>query len=200
MNSKKIRGLKRRQKELNKWIELNSNLDVNRLKKYQYDYAKVKFGPWENLFKTEEFPTDYRNQLFSSLLNFYSNWKNELDKNFDNYYLKIWLYYPRFKNSQIVAAIGNKIKHYESNFEKSDLIKEFPKQEFKNENERILKFDWELNNDYDYYSENDNYDHKFYKNLMKRKTPFNLIENENGENEKVFLKQKGYIWIGEKKI
>jgi len=208
----KIRGQKRRQKDLDKWIDFNKDLDLYCLNNYGCYYAKAKFGPWANLFNERPYPTEYKRQLFSNLIKFYFGWKKQLEKNYDRYYLKIWIYSPRFINSQIVAAVGDKVDYYENLFEKSDKNLAFPMLEFNNETELIQQFNWSLNKDCDYHLESEfseskledfmsaeDYYHeqKFYKKLIKNNTPFKLIQNENQKEEKLFSIEKGNIWIGE---
>jgi hypothetical protein len=213
MYSGKIRGIKRRQKDLNSWIDFHQELSIDRLKEYGYVYAKTKFGPWANLFIERPYPSDYRKLLFSNLIDFYFNWKKTLDKEFDNYYLKIWLSYPRFIDSQIVVAIGDKIDYYNDLFEKCDNQREFPLEVFNTEKLRINLFDWVTHYDRDYYLERnylnleledykdtENYykEKRFYNRLIKNEFPYKMIDHGNGE-ERLFYIQKGYIWIGELK-
>ena len=213
MYSGKIRGIKRRQKDLNSWSDFHQELDIDRLKEYGYVYAKTKFGPWADLYIERPYPSDYRKQLFSNLINFYFKWKNALDKEFDNYYFKIWLSYPRFIDSQIVVAIGDKIDYYTNLFEKCDNQREFPVEVFNTEKLRINLFDWVTHYDRDYYLERnylnleleDNKDTKyyyeekrFYNRLIKNGFPYKMIDHGNGE-ERLFYIQQGYIWVGELK-
>jgi hypothetical protein len=213
MYSGKIRGIKRRQKDLNSWSDFHQELDIDRLKEYGYVYAKTKFGPWADLCIERPYPSDYRKQLFSNLINFYFKWKNALDKEFDNYYLKIWLSYPRFIDSQIVVAIGDKIDYYTNLFEKCDNQREFPLEVFNTEKLRINLFDWVTHYDRDYYLERnylnleleDNKDtvyyyeeKRFYNRLIKNGFPYKMIDHGNGE-ERLFYIQQGYIWVGELK-
>jgi len=207
----KIKGLKRRQKELDDWIECYNTVDIDSLKEYGYTYAKAKFGPWSNLFCDRPYPKGYKRQLFTSLINFYFDWQKEIEKHFDKYYLSIWISTPNFLNSQIVAAIGDSISHYENLFEKSEKSFNFPLKEFPHEAERIKLFDWNLHNDYQYYHESeflgdtvedflnpkDFYSwQRFYKKLLKDNVPIKLVDTEDGKKEKVFCKPNGHIFVG----
>jgi hypothetical protein len=213
LKHKKIRGLRRRQKELNQWMEFHKEINIERLKKDGYVYAKAKFGPWANLVTETPYPSIYRRQLFSSLIKFYFSWKQALEKEFDHYYLRIWLFYPRFINSQIVAAIGDKADYYENLFEIQKQEKDFPLSVFNHEIDNIARFVWKTGIDEDYYLESEfkeikisdySYpdaffaDQRFYRSLIKENVPFRLIKNEqSGKEEKLYRKHKGGLWIGE---
>jgi hypothetical protein len=215
VKQKKIRGLRRRQKELNRWRGFHKELNTERLRENGYVYAKAKFGPWANLFTETPYPSGYRKQLFSNLIEFYFNWKRTLDKDFEQYYLKIWLFYPRFIDSQVVAAIGDKVEYYESLFGIEQQEKAFPVSAFNHELANIARFDWQTSIDEDYYSETeftdvdistyrdpkDYYaDQRFYRSLLEENVPFGLIKNEQtGKEERLFRKKRGGLWIGEVK-
>ena len=197
---------------LNAWADFHGEIDLERLEKYGYVYAKAKIAPWSNLFNVKPYPSGYRKQLLSHLIKFYFDWKKKLDAKYDAYYLKIWVFYPRFIDSQVVAAIGNKIVYYNSVFIKSKKQVAFPVQKFMNEEDNILRFHWETYNDLDFFPESDykesnmsqyttssDYyaDQRFYRKMIKTNTPYNWIEDESGNRERLFYKQKGYIWVGE---
>lgn len=211
---KKIRGLKRRRKAFNKWRNFHKELNTEQLDEYGYVYAKAKFGPWANIFTQTSYPSGYRKQLFSSLIEFYFLWKQTLDENYEDYYLKIWLFYPRFINSQVVAAIGNKVEYYEGLFG-VEVQKKFPISAFQHELANISRFDWQTSSDVDYYLESefkdvdmssyryaeDYYaDQRFYRSLLNENMPFDVIKDEHtGKEERLFKKKKGDLWIGELK-
>lgn len=209
MRVKKIRGLKRRHRELESWVKFHEELDMARLKENGFVYAKAKIAPWANLFNKSPYPSNYRRVLFSCLLDFYLSWKETLDKEFDSYYLKIWLSFPKFIDSQIVCAIGERIPYYNDIFESCDPQPDFPISAFRNEELRIKRFNWTTYYDYDYYPESDylnlNPDRflspedfyaekRFYKKLLKDNVPYKMIPDTE---ERLFYKQRGYIWVGE---
>ena len=212
--SKKIRGLKRRQRDIDSWVEFNKSVDLDRIRKHGYQYVKPKVGPWSNLYNDRPYPTNYRRQLLTNLIDLYFNWRQVLDKEFEKYYLKLWIQYPRFIDSQLIAAIGDKINHYD-NFEHVKVDnREFPLREFQNETERISKFDWQVYSDIDvywerefteskpeyYYSHADySADQRLYKKLLSDNVPSRMTSDEDGNSQRLFYKHKGHIWTGELK-
>ena len=122
MKYRKIRGHKRRQKHIQKWIDNESVFSLEMLKSRKYWYSKVSVYPWNSLslIKSQfsEPKAETRNQIIRGLEKIYNNWKLELDKLNEPYYLKIWLYEPRVSKSQVVCAVGERILHYENIFNK----------------------------------------------------------------------------------
>ena len=214
MLSKKIRELKRRQRDVDSWTDFHKSIDIGRLRKDGYVYVKAKVGPWANLYNDRPYPANYRRLLLSNLIDFYFNWKQVLDQEFEKYYLKLWIKYPRFIDSQLIAAIGDKISHYE-NFEHVEVDKqEFPLREFQNEKERVLRFDWQVYSDIDTYWENEftqtkledyhspeDYfsEQRLFNKLVRNNAPSRLITDEDGNSQRLFYKHNGLLWIGELK-
>jgi hypothetical protein len=214
MLSKKIRGLKRRQRDIDSWTKFHKSIDMDRLKQNGYVYAKAKVGPWANLFNDRPYPADFRRQLLTNLIDFYFNWRHALDLEFDKYYLKLWVQYPRFIDSQLIAAVGDRIDHYDK-FEQIEVEhREFPVREFQNEKERIIKFNWQVYSDIDTYWESEftqtkledfhspeDYfaNQRLFNKLIRDNTPSRLITDEEGNSQRLFYKRKGLLWIGELK-
>lgn len=212
MRTKKIRGLKRRQKNIDSWFEANKHINLKLLEKSGYYYCKSKVDPWSNLYYDASYPSDYRKQLFSKLLNIYDNWKSDLEAGFRDYYLAIWVYDNRFIDSQVVAAVGERVSYYENMWNEHETNVPFPNKLFNTEQDRIKLFNWISADDMDfvyereyvdtgiedYYSPKDYFaDQRYYRKLIEAKTPYRLI-GDKGEREKVFTIKRGNVWIGKK--
>ena len=126
MKSKKIRGHKRIWKDIENWRL--DNLDID-LADYLLNcrnrcYSKIRVHPWSGLSLTKSItPQPNRKtklKMIEGLLDIYENWKEQLDKLGQPYYLKIWFFEPRFSKSQVVCAIGDNIDFYENTFFKPD--------------------------------------------------------------------------------
>lgn len=213
MRSKKLRGLKRRQKNIDQWFEGHQHIDLEILKQSKYYYCKAKVDPWSNLHYDVDYPSNYRRQLFSHLLSIYELWKKQLEDNFDNFYLAIWVNDRRFIDSQVVSAIGDRAEHYQHMWNLHESTLNFPTALFNNETERISAFNWESTDDEDlvfeseyhdlriedYLSPEDYYeDLKSYRKLVSSNTPTRTIPTEDGV-EKVYVLKKGNKWIGKLK-
>ncbi len=113
---KKIRGHKRKWKQIDLWKKSNLDIDFEYLNVYQKDYVKINVHPWSSLSLIKSsHPQPYgktKLKILQSLLEIYDRWQIQLDKLGKPYYLKIWLYEPHFSNSQVVCAIGSCINYY----------------------------------------------------------------------------------------
>src|SRR4051794_26854525 len=115
MKQRKIRGNRRLQKQIPKWVTDALTINKDFLSKNKYWYEKVIVHPWcdISIIKSEipEPKSVTRNLIISALEEIYDNWKIQLDKLNEPYYLKIWLYEPRVSKSQVVCAIGERIEY-----------------------------------------------------------------------------------------
>lgn len=156
MRKEKVRGQNRRYKQIDKWREENLALNFDLLEKYNREYAEIIVHPWCDIsFVKSVIPNPTRKTkklILTGLLDIYESWKQQLDKLGQPYYLKIWLFEPRFSQSQVVCAIKDKIDYYENNFYKPDLPKIFNLANYGTLKERLEKFNWEYRldeNNYD---------------------------------------------------
>lgn len=127
MRNEKIRGHFRRHKQIDKWRQENLALNFDLLEKYNREYAEIIVHPWCDISIIKSAipnPTRKTKKLIlTGLLDIHDSWKKQLDKLGQPYCLKIWLFEPRFSQSQVVCAIKDKIDYYENNFYKPDLPK-----------------------------------------------------------------------------
>lgn len=211
MRKIKIRGHKKRQKKIQKWIENESNLNINLLEKYKYWHSDIYVHPWCDVsIVNSEFPepkSKTRNDLILGLEKIYDSWKIELEKLNKPYYLKIWLYEPRISKSQVVCAVDEKIEYYSNIFFK---INHKPNvSDFCNKLSSKLK--WELFEDTQTWSEKDllepvefyrfeedyNFSIKLLNKLKKGNYRTEKIES-GGNNDTLYFVPKGKIWVSDK--
>ena len=194
----KIRGLRKRRAEIERWISNSLSLDLDRIKKYQYEYTKIYVYPWSNLFCNEQPPSDYRNQITSGLIDIYMNWRTELEKLDEPYYLKIWLSYPRFMKSQVVAGIGERIQWYNNVFPPVEEDFAFPISSFTKAEEKISKLNWTPFLDEDTFFESDveyTESQKFINRIREKHDKKIIIDGEDGEDI-CYTKTRGIVWCG----
>ena len=199
---KRIRGLKRRQKNVDAWFDAHRQVDFSILEKHHYYYCKAKIDPWSNLYYDVPYPSAFSKQLFSHLLTIYSLWESQLKNRYQNFYLSIWIYDNRFIVSIVVAAIGDRMPHYRQMLDEQKTSVPFPIHLFTHEKERIKEFDWFSADDNDYIAvsefqdvetEGDKEDRRTYKKLLRNNTPTQMIGDE-----KHFIIKRGNVWIGKK--
>ena len=176
MRQRKIRGNKRRQKQIEIWRQISLTLDTENLLKHKRDLVKIWVHPWSGISiinSTYPQPNGKTKKLMvSALIEIYENWKLQLDKLGQNYYLKIWLYEPRFSNSQIVCSIGDSMDYYNNTFNTSNKKVDLNVNNYIKSKDRISLVKWQLNLDEDY------------------------VDNFEIENYELIAIKKGYVWIG----
>lgn len=215
MRTKKIRGHKRRWKDIDPWLKTYKNLDLDYLKEYQRDYAKIRVHPWSGISLTNsqipEPSGETKIKILSGLIDIYEAWKNQLDKLGENYYLKIWLFEPRFSNSQVVCAIGESIDFYENIFFKPDYSKELRTKNYGRLQKEVSGFKWEYRLDEDHFDKSDlgipelyanvedyEADKRQYEKLLKKPHRTTKFKEPIGEATESHAIKKGDVWLGEK--
>jgi hypothetical protein len=214
---KKIRGHKKIQKRIQNWIEQNRTININDFLANKYCYAYVSFNPYFNISinnnNISEPKKETRKQIILGLEEIYNNWKIELDKLNQTYFLKIYLFEPRISKSQVICAIGKeKIEYYENYFStiKSNKRKSYFQNMLSDE------FSWLTSSDNDIYSEKVLLNPEFYneakgdskhskKLLKKLKKKYIKVEDkswygfkEDIETDYFYYVPKGILNIGGK--
>ena len=212
---KKIRGHRRIWRKIEIWIENNKTLDINHLLSHQRDYTKIRIHPWSGINLTNSITRQpnkkTKQKILNGLFEIYDNWKSQLDKLGQPYYLKIWLYEQRFSNSQIVCAIGENIDFYKNTFSKFDLSKEIVLLNF-GQNNRIDNYNWEPRIDEEFYDNttlglSEDYENieeylemkKWFDNLLSKPHKNYKPENPTDDFFEIYAFEKGNVWLGEKK-
>lgn len=215
MRTKKIRGHRRHWKNIDNWIEAHKSLDLHFLKDRQYDYAKIRVHPWSGInmvmSQIPEPKGTTKSKILYGLIEIYDTWKTELHKLGEPYYLKIWLFEPRFSLSQVVCAIGGRLDFYENTFFKPVAQKELVPKKYGQLENRMSEFNWEYRVDEDSYE--DNYlgapqdytniaayeETKIFLNrIMKKPHRIVKLKEPVGGATESYLFKKGDVWIGEK--
>lgn len=219
MRQKKIRGHKRRWKTIENWRLDNLNFDLPDflLKKRDRNYEKIGVHPWSGLSLTNSIVPEpngkTKQKILNGLLDIYDDWKNQLDKLRQPYYLKIWLYEPRFSQSQIVCAIGENIDFYSNTFFKQEKTEYLNIDNYGVLNSRLENFVWEARLDEDFIDnvaigEPENYasiqdfeeSKKWFEKMLLKKHRKFVLENSTVVDFECYGFEKGIVWLGERKL
>jgi len=125
-----------------------------------------------------------------------------------DYYLKIWLFEPRFSKSQVVCAVEDKLKFYDNSFFKSDSDKELKFSNYGPIADRLVGYKWEtyidemilgedcIGNPQEYKSQKDYIETaKWFQRTMKKS--HRVIDfSDNDEEKKLYCFPQGKVWIG----
>lgn len=210
---KKIRGNRRRLRQIEKWRLNNLQIDLAYLEKYNKDYVKFRIFPWNPIamsLKNYPNPTGkIRTKIIDSFMDIYESWDRQLTKLRKTYYLKIWLFEPNIYNSQVVCALNEEIEYYENIFHTPEVVKDTSKLSLNKISTRVNKYNWTYRIDEYEISESeylrDNFssekkyleEQKWLKNELKK--PKRICDKEvNGVKERIFLIKESDVWLGEK--
>lgn len=212
MKKQKIRGHKRRSIEIENWRRDNLMLRLDWLNRDNYGYVKIRTSTWGNLsLINSEIPEPKgktKQLILSSLIDIYYSWKEQLQQLGKPYYLKIWLCEPRFLNSQVVCAIGDKIEYYENLFYEPYNFKILPVNTYGKISTKLEKFTVEHYLDEDHFTDGEVGDSNLYasqKDYLETKKWFTKLlkklhrtvkfnKEVNGFSE-VYSFKKGNLWI-----
>ena len=215
MRKTKIRSHTRRHKQIERLRLDYVSLDLadyllnvrNRL------YTKITVHPWSGLSLTHSVPRQPRGKtkqlILSGLLDIYDSWKHQLDTLGQPYYLKLWLFEPRFSQSQVVCAIGDSLGFYENTFFKPEVGKTINFEGYGHLKERLLALDWEYRLDEDHYDntfvgEPEHYantqeyeeSRRWFERLLKKPHRTHTFEEPIGEITELYSFRRGDVWLG----
>lgn len=215
MRIQKIRGHNRRYKHIQNWITENKDNRFDLIEQYKSDHIDIVVHPWCDISiinsKIPEPKKKTRLQILDGLLEIYDSWKIQLDKLGRPYYLKIWIFDPRFSKSQVVCAVDDKIDYYENSFNKPQNKKVFKPNDYGSLYKRLADFTWDYALDEDFYDddfvgdlklyssiEDYNYANRWFNKQMKK--PHRTVKYDEPIDNIVeaYAFKRGYIWIGEK--
>ncbi|MES2575757.1 MAG: hypothetical protein V4572_12500 [Bacteroidota bacterium] len=210
---KKIRGNKRRIRQIENWRINNLEIDLDYFEKTNKDYVKFRIFPWNSVaMSLNNYPNPkgkIRKKIIESFFDIYESWNAQLKELGKPFYLKIWMFEPDIYNSQVVCAINEKIEYYENIFHKPEQQKKLAKSSLEKISNRIDQYKWDYSieeypifeneylrknfaSDKDYLEEQ-----KWLKSELKK--PFREINQvREGITEKIFLIQGSDVWLGEK--
>ena len=209
---KKIRGYKRRLKQIESWRLENLYLDMNNLREQQRDYAKFRVYPWNPVaMSIRKYPRPKgaaRRKILESLIDIYENWENQLKECGEPFYLKIWLFEPDIQESQVVCAIGDCLNFYDQTFNKSEIIEEFRPENYGVLAHRLNNYNWDshiheyalFECDYkeDRYKTKDEFisDKKWLEKELRKS--HKVFENDK-QSGKMYMIEIGKVWLGNRK-
>jgi len=219
MRKQKTRGHNRRQKQIEQWRSDNLSIDLASCllnDRYSYYYVKIGVYPWNGSTRRTDWikePTGKTKQkILNTLLDIYADWKDQLDKLGQPYYLKVWLFEPRFSQSQVVCAIGDSIDYYENVFFKPDTAKFIKPEIYGGLKTKLSGFNWDYHHDEDRYDNTDlgepeeyssqqDYEDsvRWFNKLMKEPHRTQLLTEPIGKITEAYCFKRGDVWLGEKR-
>ncbi|HEX2076877.1 MAG TPA: hypothetical protein VHG08_04185 [Longimicrobium sp.] len=114
-NKKKVRGWKRRIRQLERLRLEHRQLDVAALREHGVQYVQIWLDPWDRLVQRNP-PYWYRRRILAAFIDIFGAWKTGLEELGEPYYLELWLFEPDFYRTQVVAAVGTRVEYYRTLF------------------------------------------------------------------------------------
>lgn len=196
---RKIRGINRRKRAIERWGEANKILDVDLLNQEKRDYVEFLVQPWSRLSLINSIypePTgDCEYLLIKNLQKIYQLWQDSLEALQTPYYLQIWLFETYISRLQVVCAIEDYKDFYQNTFEP---INEQPKDGIQssihynvNTARYLDRYDWTLHRCVQVYDLSDPWDAEYVQSLdsqqLLRKQTIGQKEYQIVEIDKVWL-------------
>mgnify|MGYP006983098451 CR=1 FL=1 len=208
MKRKKIRGHKRRWRAIDRQVDTLKIPDMLSRMGKAYADLSVVFRKSHEYIQEPEGKT--RMKILNGLLDIYESWKAQLDKTGQSYYLKIWLFEPRFSMSRVVCALGEQMDFYENMFPKPVERRIINPDHYGCLKQRMELFDWEAGTDEDHFSDNEpglsgsyvsrkNYEKvkKRFEQLLKKPHRISRLSDPQGADTSIYSFVRGTVWIGE---
>jgi hypothetical protein len=193
-NSKKIRGWKRRVKQINAWGE---QIKVPQLGNFYqrggYTYERCILYPFYVLEKRQP-PLWFYKLIVSKFLIAYFHWEEVFEKINVPYDLQLWIYDPNYMWSEIICQRVDSISERHDYFPMSDLNKSFPFKKF--DNPYSTKFKWQLADEETMILESELEDEGFTEEEL---IGTGYIKKQHDHYGAYFAKRLGDVWVGHKK-
>lgn len=148
---RKIRGINRRKRAIEKWGSRNKVLDIEKLKQIHRDYVKFWVSPWTDFSLINSVypePTvELKSLLIANLMSIHDSWDEALKQLEQPYDLQTWLFEGAVSRSQVTCTI-NEPMDFTNVFEP---VEEQPSEGIKSSNhynddtaEVLDRYDWTL--------------------------------------------------------
>ncbi|UPT68560.1 MAG: hypothetical protein M0D57_08005 [Sphingobacteriales bacterium JAD_PAG50586_3] len=213
MRIRKVRGGRRKFKEIEQWKNESLLLSDYWIKEYNYQSADIVVHPWCDISILNcKIPSPYgkcRALIIEGLIEIYKSWKVQLDKLGKPYYLKIWLRDSRIEKSEVVCAFNERIEWYENVFTKAKKNGQPGPVHFGSVANKLNEFNWDLHLDEETYDDSDLAEPHQYESMedyyysvrwfKKIKKKARIVEGvySNGNPYKNYKVKMGNLWVGE---
>ncbi len=192
---KKIRGWKRKTKQISQWFESNKGFSFSHFEKYREEYVKISVDPWNRLGKRTP-PNWYFKLILQKLIEIHDLWNIEVSSLEVPFDLQIWLHDKVTMRSEIVcSAIENTMVNSEKYFRRSSDKKQFPAR-WQSGLYDLDRFNWQLHDDEIFWFKNlQELSESEISELLKDGFIGEVIEINN-QVEVRYSKKVDHVWIG----
>lgn len=192
VNRKKVRGWKRRLRQLERFRLIYRVLDIPTLRAHEVEYAKLWLDPWSRLVKRNP-PFWYRRRAVAVFIDILRNWKIQLDELQEPYYLRLWLFDSRFPSTQVVAAIGSRVLFYERSFNDRPGMVSVPPEPYHDAGCDLHALRWRTVQDEEYFLASVDAESEEERAYLRKVAS---REESTPDGDTLYIMERGLIWIG----
>ena len=186
MDKKRVRGLKRHLRNHRKWATIPEPFTEKLLNKQHYDYIHLGLSPWRVNGKP---PVAIRKLWVSRLVADYQEWHQQMAIRYHDFYLAVWIFDSTFGESEVIAAIDEKVESYAHRFGE---VLELPLPPEYQSLPGVNDLTWTAKEYVAVYSPEDFTE----MGRWAARKPHWSVEGDDGEP--LVLVQLGVVWVGEK--
>ena len=192
--NKKIRGWKRRIKQVNKWGEIIKTPFIDRFlsQNDSNTYYRCTISPFYALEKRQP-PLWFFKLIISKFILAYFEWDKVFKKLVIPYDLQIWIYDPHFIWSEIICYRMEGDNELRRHVWESENQKAFPSKRFKHESYDLEQFSWKYGDEEHVIFESDLEDEETTASELLNQS---FIKKQQFLDEVYYAKKIGDIWIG----
>jgi hypothetical protein len=194
-NRKKVRGWPRRLRQLDALGRRYAVPGEAALAHGGYDYVRLWLDPWSRLVRRNP-PAGMRRRMLAALLDLHRSWEAHLAARGEPFYLAVWLFHPRFHESQLVAAVGERIGYYETSFPPDPGAPPRPPALYDDAAYDLGALAWTPGLDADYVLQSDLDAYPERRAAFERQRHRIADEATTAGGERVYALRAGTVWVG----
>jgi hypothetical protein len=190
---KKIRGWRRRLRQVERWGEWISQPDLDWFKRRGYTYERCTLSPFY-MFEKRHPPVWFYKHIIAKLIAAFESWTKVFEE-MDIYYdLHLWLYDPAYIRSEIICYQVKQQGELRRLSYESATDKPFPYAKLASPGYDLTRFDWVLAKDEDVVFESE------YADFTTQDLLADGYTREVQQDGKVYYaKRLGDLWTGRRK-
>ena len=189
-NRKKVRGWKRRIRQLERLRLRHRELDLEALRQDRVDYVEILLSPWSRLVGRNP-PYWYRRRIMAAFVDIFDAWRDQLERLGEPYYLALWVLDPDFYRTQVVAATGDRIDAYRTRFDPVERGTAGPVQ-YRDGSYDLGRFQWQAGQLLDVFSARED----AFDELDVAEWTRTADRIEQTADDTLFTFKRGNVWLG----
>lgn len=200
ISSPKIRGWKRRIRQLDRWLEKFKKPNIHELDEGFAEYVKIWIHPWFQLAKRNP-PLWYFRLILDRFSIMHDHWQVAFRQSPHPNDLQLWIFEDNIIESELVCARVRKLGELRDNyFEPCPEARNFPSQKFDSTIFQSQSWTWSLFYASNHYFEKmDTLSTAEIQNLLDNGFQEEIVFEGETNQDRHFWKPYDYVWVGRKK-